>query len=136
MRSSCIAGCQEIHIAGAGLAGLAFAIRIAENTPVSERTLICIWDGRLQRTGMPRKRRLAFRSHGKEDVAQVRRELSSVRDHPPAQARLRTCYRVAARQHIIGPVLKLVVITGDQSPWQRLECSCLFRHSGCYVPRG
>ena len=69
-----VAGCQELHVAGAGLAGLAFAIRMAENTPVDERTLIYVWDGRLQRIGMPRKRRQAFRPHGKEDVAQVRRE--------------------------------------------------------------
>ena len=74
MPSSYIVGCQEIHIAGAGVAGLAFAIRIAENTPVIGRTLVYVWDGRLQRIGMPRKRRLAFRSHGTKDVAQVRRE--------------------------------------------------------------
>ena len=78
--SRCIVGCQEIHVAGAGLAGLAFAIRIAENTPVNGRTLIFVWDGRLQRIGMPRKRRVVFRSHGRDDVAQVRRECSSARD--------------------------------------------------------
>ena len=75
MRSSYIVGCQEIHIAGAGVAGLAFATRIAENTPVIGRTLVFVWDERLQRIGMSRKRRLSFRSHGKEDVAQVRREI-------------------------------------------------------------
>lgn len=69
-----VAGCQEIHVAGAGLAGLAFAIRIAENTPGNGRTLVYVWDGRLQRIGMPRKRRIAFRSHGRDDMAQVRRE--------------------------------------------------------------
>lgn len=76
-QTCCNAGCQEVHIDGAGIAGLAFAIRLAENLPMSGRTLVHVWDGRLQHMGVQRKRLLAFRSPGKVvDSGQVRREVS------------------------------------------------------------
>lgn len=50
---------QEVHVDGANSAGLALAIRLAENMSAGCRTKIYVWDGRLRRLGL-RGRRLGF----------------------------------------------------------------------------
>lgn len=50
---------QEVHVDGADSAGLALAIRLAENMSAGCRTKIYVWDGRLRRLGL-RGRRLGF----------------------------------------------------------------------------
>ncbi len=50
---------QEVHVDGADSAGLALAIRLAENMSAGCRTKIYVWDGRLRHLGL-RGRRLAF----------------------------------------------------------------------------
>ncbi len=65
---------QEIHVTSADLAGLAFAILLIENASLTSRSVVYIWDRRLQRTGL-RKRRSTFRLHGADNVGQVGREI-------------------------------------------------------------
>ncbi|KAL0051564.1 hypothetical protein WJX82_009947 [Trebouxia sp. C0006] len=52
-------GMQEVHVDGADSAGLALAIRLAENMSASCRSKIYVWDGRLRRLGL-RGRRLGL----------------------------------------------------------------------------
>ena len=70
---------------GAGSAGLAFAIRLAENILPNGRAAIYVWDGRLQRVGL-RRRRVAFRaSKQPREGCQVRRKQQPCSDqlgHP------------------------------------------------------
>lgn len=66
---------QEVHVDGADLAGLALAIRLAENMSAGCRTKIRVWDGRLRRLGL-RGRRLGFiATAALANSTQVRRKM-------------------------------------------------------------
>ena len=58
-----LSGVQEVHVVGAGCAGLSAAVQLAEKLEsacCAGRVVIYVWDGGLQRLGL-RRRRLVFR---------------------------------------------------------------------------
>ncbi|DBB00114.1 TPA: hypothetical protein ACH3X1_013965 [Trebouxia sp. C0004] len=80
---------QEVHVDGADSAGLALAIRLAENMSAGSQTKICVWDGRLRRLGL-RGRRLGFIATAalatSSQIATLQNDIFSASLSPNAQA--------------------------------------------------
>ena len=76
-----LSGVQEVHVAGAGCAGLSAAVQLAEKLEsacCAGRVAIYVWDGALQRLGF-RRRRVTFRATADDYSApQVRHALHDV----------------------------------------------------------
>lgn len=131
-----VSGCQEVHIAGAGPAGLAFALRLAENIENKQvnvthgrRAVIYVWDARLHRVGL-RRRRLEISRRVNDISFEVRRQTVSSDDHytkPSPQS------PSASKGKMISQSLRFALLAGCQFAALNFECNLVLRHSGCNV---
>ena len=110
--------CQEVHVVGANPAGLAFAVRLAENMPAGGGATVYVWDGRLQRSGL-RKRRLAVLSHENEAVSQVGRPISTDSDQ---LCRGQMLPAPKCRSSASWPGERSYLYAGGQPEQQRVVC--------------
>jgi hypothetical protein len=66
---------QEVHVDGADSAGLALAIRLAENMAAGCRSKVYVWDGRLRRLGLRGRRLGLIATAALAASSQVRRKM-------------------------------------------------------------